>query len=953
MAKTLQDMKKIFTLLSFTLIVALSGYSQALLTEPFNYTADPALGLGVQSASVWTRLNTGDSILIEDGSLSYPGFSASSGNKVKYGGAGSEYYRIFASQTSGTVYFSFLLNVPTISPMTTTGDYFISLIETGSTTNYYGRLWMRLSGTGYNVGINAASTAGNLAWSPTILNAGTTYLIVGSFQIVSGTGNDVSNIWVNPSSLGGAAPLADATSTNTGGNDPALGLQRVILRQGSAAYAGTLALDELRIGTTWADVTPAIASGPALFASGAITGLNTTLGTASPSQSFNLSGSDLTGAPGSITLNTSSNNFEVSTDNTTWDFSATVPYSSATLASTPIYVRLSEDVAAVGPVSGTVSIAGAGATTININVSGIATAPAPTTQASDVVISNILDNSFDVNWTNGNGAGRILVVRQTATTAVAPADGTIYTTPTSTGSGNAVWYSGTGTGPITVTGLSTGTNYTVQVYEYNGTAGNSKYNATAATNNPATASTTGISSTIQQGYFTAVAAPLYAGKSTYKLPTVYVATVSGLAPSTTYRYFGQAAAASDFGTTNTVAGTLILNDYTISTPSFYTASTGSLSAAGSYGKFTTDATGKFTGTFGFFSSSNTRFDSAKLIYPSLTIGLDTGVSAIKYRFALNQSITMLTFSSTGPNTASLIKGTSAALPNNVVALWKSEDGNSTVAARPLSMTLVENNGATSAMNALYDETNGSWNTLIPNDLANGVRLIQQFNVDGSVVGCNADADGVWGGTNTVNPSTGIITPLQINSADAPLSGGVCYSILPIRLGTFAVQKTGNNASIFWTTEQEINSKEFVIERATNGGTFTSIASVRAAGNSAGKLSYSFTDIAPIKGVQLYRLRLIDFDGKFSNSATKSVFFGNADVVLVTPNPATTFVNIYMGKNNNNLSQIIVTSANGKMIEKINTADQTYQLQTSNYAKGLYFISVVSEGNSSTQKVIIQ
>jgi hypothetical protein len=42
-----------------------------------------------------------------------------------------------------------------------------------------------------------------------------------------------------------------------------------------------------------------------------------------------------------------------------------------------------------------------------------------------------------------------------------------------------------------------------------------------------------------------------------------------------------------------------------------------------------------------------------------------------------------------------------------------------------------------------------------------------------------------------------------------------------------------------------------------------------------------------------------------------------------------------------------------MIEKINTADQTYQLQTSNYAKGLYFIRVLSEGNSSTQKVIIQ
>lgn len=944
-------MKKIFTLLSLLFVFAFSK-GQLIVNESFNYTPNATMGLAAQSGGAWTIINTGDSVLVETGNLSYTGLTPSVGNRITYGYAGTDYYRAFTSQTAGKVYYSILLNVSTLGTINATGGYTAGFID-GSTSGFSARLWIRSSGTNYNVGINAGSVAGNTAWSGATLTPGTTYLIVASLQFVTGANNDVAKLWVNPGSLGAITePTADATSTNTGATDYT-SIQRFFFRQdGTSATPGTLIFDELKIGTTWADVTPVPSLNPVLSANTPVSNLNTVLGAASTSKSFKLSGSNLSGAPGTITLTTSSNEFEVSNDNISWDFSTTVPFNSATLADTTIFVRISADAAAVGPVSGSVSLSGGGATG-TVNVSGIVTAPLPTSQASNVLISNINDNSFDVNWTNGNGAGRILVVRQTATAAVAPTDGLIYTTPTSTGSGNAVWYSGTGTGPITVTGLSAGTNYTVQVYEYNGTAGNSKYNATAAANNPATASTTGISSTIQQGYFTAVAAPLYAGKSTYKLPCVYVATVSGLAPSTTYRYFGQAASASDFGTTNTVAGTLILNDYTNSTPSFYTASTGNLSTAGSHGKFTTDATGKFTGTFGFFSSSNTRFDSANLIYPSLTIGLDTGVSAIKYRFALNQSITMLTFSSTGPNTASLIKGTSAALPNNVVALWKSEDGNSTVAARPLSMTLVENNGATSAMNALYDETNGSWNTLIPNDLANGVRLIQQFNVDGSLVGCNADADGVWGVTNTVNPSTGIITPLQINSADAPLSGGVCYSILPIRLGTFAVQKTGNNASIFWTTEQEINSKEFVIERATNGGTFTAIATVRAAGNSAAKLSYSFTDIAPTKGVQLYRLRLVDFDGKFSNSATKSVLFGNADVVLVTPNPASTFVNIYMGKNNNSLSQIIVTSATGKMIEKINTADQTYQLQTSNYAKGLYFIRVISEGNSSTQKVIIQ
>ncbi len=60
-----------------------------------------------------------------------------------------------------------------------------------------------------------------------------------------------------------------------------------------------------------------------------------------------------------------------------------------------------------------------------------------------------------------------------------------------------------------------------------------------------------------------------------------------------------------------------------------------------------------------------------------------------------------------------------------------------------------------------------------------------------------------------------------------------------------------------------------------------------------------------------------------------------------------------GKNNNSLTQIIIADANGKMIERITTAEQTYQLKTSGYAKGLYIIKIAGADNTSTQKVIIQ
>jgi len=178
-------------------------------------------------------------------------------------------------------------------------------------------------------------------------------------------------------------------------------------------------------------------------------------------------------------------------------------------------------------------------------------------------------------------------------------------------------------------------------------------------------------------------------------------------------------------------------------------------------------------------------------------------------------------------------------------------------------------------------------------------------------------------------------------------------VLPVSLKTFAVQKAGNSTKISWTTEQEINSKHFVVERSTDGRTWTAIATVAASGNSASINNYSTVDYSPAKGINFYRLKVVDLDNKFANSAQRSVLFGSADIVLITPNPATAFATIYMGKNNNSVSQIFVTDMNGKLVERINTTDQTQTIQTSRYSKGLYVIKVITEGATSTHKLVVQ
>ncbi|MFT3981854.1 MAG: lamin tail domain-containing protein [Ferruginibacter sp.] len=689
-----------------------------------------------------------------------------------------------------------------------------------------------------------------------------------------------------------------------------------------------------------------------------VTGLVTTSGTASADGTFSVTGSNLTGFPGNISA-TASANLEVSlTAGGPYSSAVNIAYASATLAATSVYVRIT-NAAPAGAINGTVTLAGGGdADGASVTVTGSVVASEPTTQATNVTFSNIGDNGFDANWTNGNGTSRLVVVKTTTTTAVPPTDGTEYAVNATTGTGNRVVFSGTGTGPVTITGLTAGTSYDVQVYEFNGSAGSNNYLTASATGNPATTSTTGVSPNLQQINFHSVATPQYIGGgiSTTRLPVMYYATVTGLSPNTSYRYITQAQLSSNFGGTALGAGNPILINHSASPMTFIYSTSPSVNTANSYGLFETDATGSFTGAFGFVPSGNaTYFTSGLQVYPTIAIAEDVDPATIQYRFALDQSVTVI---NTGAADGTFIKGLSSAIAGNVVGLWSTVDGN-LVAQRPLAMTIVEAPtfaGATWGTSFItgYDLTAGAWNTIIPNANANGVRLIQQFDLaTGNVIGCNSDADGVWpSGANTVSP-TGGSTAIQITAAEAPINTGSCFSILPVTISSFNVQKSGNNARISWTTEQEINTREFVVERSRDQRTWTTVATIAAAGTSSSRLSYSTTDFTPAKGINFYRLKLVDANNSFTNSATKSVLFGSADAVLVTPNPATSFATVYMGKTDNSVSEIVVSDLNGKIIERARTADQTYTLETGRYSKGLYVIKVITGATITTNKLVVQ
>ena len=123
-------MKKLYTL-SFILLAALS-FGQVILPhyEGLDYTSGAAL----QTQTGWTLLNTGDDLAITTGNLSFPNLVASTGNKVSFGGGGIDAYKAITAQTSGTVYYSLLLNVGSMTGVTDTNGGYIAVLAIDNTT---------------------------------------------------------------------------------------------------------------------------------------------------------------------------------------------------------------------------------------------------------------------------------------------------------------------------------------------------------------------------------------------------------------------------------------------------------------------------------------------------------------------------------------------------------------------------------------------------------------------------------------------------------------------------------------------------------------------------------------------------------------------------------------------------------------------------------------------------
>ena len=177
-------------------------------------------------------------------------------------------------------------------------------------------------------------------------------------------------------------------------------------------------------------------------------------------------------------------------------------------------------------------------------------------------------------------------------------------------------------------------------------------------------------------------------------------------------------------------------------------------------------------------------------------------------------------------------------------------------------------------------------------------------------------------------------------------------VVPVKLSSFTARKQQETVQLYWSTEQEINSKLFIVERSFNGSKWNEIGRVNAAGNSAFKINYTAADLHPAKGINYYRLKQIDVDGNFEYSEIRSVYFGNDVNIVLVPNPAVDKVTLYL-PGNSTVADIHIYNLEGRLLKRISTDQESVQINISAFSKGIYMIKINGRDINEVKKLLVE
>jgi hypothetical protein len=196
----------------------------------------------------------------------------------------------------------------------------------------------------------------------------------------------------------------------------------------------------------------------------------------------------------------------------------------------------------------------------------------------------------------------------------------------------------------------------------------------------------------------------------------------------------------------------------------------------------------------------------------------------------------------------------------------------------------------------------------------------------------------------------ILNDINLYSRDANPTIGAFELIgsLPVELIHFSGKKVGESVELNWTTATEIDNDYFLVEHSTDGFSFEWIGTVEGAGTSNQPLHYILLDQQPVKGVNYYRLKQVDFNGATETHNTIAIEFKTLNSeYLLFPNPVIGNA-LNLSGNLSDIVSITILNQLGQPVKSISTADnfKSNLLQGTQLSEGLYYIRIFTKNGDT-------
>lgn len=175
--------------------------------------------------------------------------------------------------------------------------------------------------------------------------------------------------------------------------------------------------------------------------------------------------------------------------------------------------------------------------------------------------------------------------------------------------------------------------------------------------------------------------------------------------------------------------------------------------------------------------------------------------------------------------------------------------------------------------------------------------------------------------------------------------------LSTTLLNFFIKKEKEKVYLNWEATASSELKKYVVERSPDGVQWKYQTDIMAkSGNQIA--NYSWIDHRPIKGLNYYRLKQIEYDEKFTYSKIVNIQIGEkvATSFSIFPNPAKDLVRVKSP--NDQVTEIQLFNAQGRLVLHEKFVKEKV-IEVHHLATGIYYLKLKSETMERVEKLIIE